>query len=128
MTTIKDMTPEELRIACAEKCGWRDIYIDILEGAFGIAPYDNGFIGNMKIPDYEHDRNALHELIMAVPEDKHIHFIKAMIENLNLDVVIFNYTLEIISSHKTVPGEIVKLLTADPLAIMRAFLKVMEEE
>ena len=131
-----DPTNKDVRIACAEKMGWhiygwgRDWHIGDGDGT--TQPFIEDGSMNIKdliekyYPDYEHDRNALQTLIEAVPEDKREDFLNVMISNLNLDVMLFDSALEGGSPHGTVPAEIFKLLTADPLAVMRAFLEVME--
>lgn len=69
MTKISEMTPEELRIKCAEKCGWNIKREN--DGTFWWIK--DGKEGGC--PDYQHDRNALQELIEAVPRDKKEHFV-----------------------------------------------------
>ena len=126
MKEINKMTPEELRIACAEKCGW-SIISDKLEG---YAPFDQGFFGVLEIPNYQYDRNALQELILAVMQESMEvceDFIMHIIDSLKLDAMLFSSALEGNSCNGNVPSVILSLMTADPLAIMRAFLEVMEE-
>lgn len=125
MKPIIDMTSAELRIACAEKCGWE--FQKCVDSKFGWI-YDPegrsinvccGFLDDAKLgnyPDYEHDRNALYELITTIPEDKRNKFIKT------LEKIIWNMDLPAIISMY-----IYYLLIADPLDIMRAFLTVMGE-
>jgi len=123
MKPITDMTPEELRIACAEKCGW-EYTIDNT----GLTVYNpRGTIVRFAIsnyPDYEHDRNALFELIKTIPKYRHSDFIKALTDILDFDLQLF-------TDGETLAGNITDviwdLLIADPIAIMRAFLIVMED-
>lgn len=124
----KDMTPDQLRIACAEKCGWT-VVEDISKFAtHHIQKPDKTFcwswicrypqnIESVKLlhyPDYEHDRNTLHELLLAVPEAKHSKFVIA------LEKIVFDRDIPAIIS-----VYVYDFLVADPLAIMRAFLEVM---
>lgn len=135
MTAIKDMTPSELRIACAEKCGWKkiqnptdQIYIVYESGykRYWTPKFKNGEDIATDIPNYEYDRNDLHKLLLAVPEDKRSGFIDALIHNLDLDLQMFDSALEGNSWKGNVPKDLFTLLAADPLAIMRAFLEVMK--
>jgi hypothetical protein len=130
------MTPAELRIACAEKCGWKVeskdtriknvYYVKLIEPFLGIVGSINCYIDDLdktieflkmkNYPDYEHDRNALHELILNVPKDKRSKFVIILGKitlNRDLPAIISMYVYD--------------LLIADPIAIMRAFLTVMED-
>jgi hypothetical protein len=115
---IKDMAPEELRIACAEKCGWKIEETCYLRYEITSPEGEKytGWIDEVKscFPDYERDRNALHELILAVPEAKHSKFVIA------LEKIVFDRDIPAIIS-----VYVYDFLVADPLAIMRAFLEVM---
>ena len=131
VTKISEMTPEELRIKCAEKMGWKVIkdvskfathHIQKPDGSFlwswicYAETEDN--INKVKLfyyPDYATDRNALQTLIEAVPEDKRTEFI------LNIENILFDRRLPAIMA-----VWIYKMLIAPPLAIMRAFLEVMK--
>jgi hypothetical protein len=130
MTEISEMTPEELRIKCAEKCRWRrdtDINVEKYgESKIWEELYTNGKVTRVGLPDYERFNNDLHELIEAVPEDKRSGFIDALIHNLDLDLQMFDSALEGNSWKGNVPKDLFTLLAADPLAIMRAFLEVMK--
>jgi hypothetical protein len=134
------MTHEELRIACAEKCGWRieeeQNIIPVEKSIFRI--YHNNYCCEMikeyssainllkrqYYPDYEHDRNALFELVKTIPKDKRDDFIKALADILGFDLQLF-------TDGETLAGNIMDviwdLLIADPIAIMRAFLTVMDD-
>lgn len=129
--TENKMTPEELRIKCAEKMGWKVIkdvskfathHIQKPDGSFlrswicYAETEDN--INKVKLfyyPDYATDRNALQTLIEAVPEDKRVVFVDEILRNNKERGVILGRFNSVWS-----------VLTADPLAIMRAFLEVME--
>ena len=147
MKPIIDMTPAELRIACAEKCGWKVeskdtriknvYYVKLIEPFLGIVGSINCYIDDLdktieflkmkNYPDYEHDRNALHELILNVPKDKHEKFIKAIFGIQGINVQLFPSALEGYSWDGDIPEVIWNLLIADPITIMRAFLTVMED-
>lgn len=72
-------------------------------------------------PDYTKDRNALQTLIEAVPEDKVGEFIASLMTFL------YPLKMNLMARNIPVPSKIiVDCMTADPLAIMRAFLEVME--
>ena len=136
MKSITDMTPAELRIACAEKCGWKVeskdtriknvYYVKLIEPFLGIVGSINCYIDDLdktieflkmkNYPDYEHDRNALHELILNVPKDKRSKFVIILGKitlNRDLPAIISMYVYD--------------LLIADPIDIMRAFLTVMDD-
>lgn len=117
MNNINKLTPEEMQIRCAEKCGWRDAQV-FGDYSLGLHKIDSfPFEEIDEIPDYQHNRNALQELIEAVPEDTRVAFITKIEENL-----FGGYYIAYSFSRKYA------LLTADPLSIMRAFLEVMEAE
>ena len=125
---LTDLSPTELRIRCAEVLGWRTKedegdpkYIQLINPKgfiesiirFGTI---QDFCDNGTLPRYDTNRNALMELIWAVPEDGRGHFISFIWEysgNFGSDSAIEAFW---------------KLLTAPPEAIMRAFLATMEEE
>jgi hypothetical protein len=116
MNNINDMTPVELHIACAK---WVEQNILGSEESDNLVPF---------LPDYEHDRNATMELVNAVPEDRHENYIEKLMEICGLDdLMLFDSALESVRT-ANVPDGIWKLLTADPIAIMRAFLTVMEDK
>lgn len=133
MTKISEMTPEGLRIKCAEKIGWKiiltgdeaDIYTAYNPSGEEV---DCDFYMNIIdcLPDYEHDRNALQTLIEAVSEDKREDFLNYLIGDLGLGLELFDSALEGSPLEGNVPHDLFTLLTADPLSIMRAFLEVME--
>lgn len=106
--SISEMTPEELRIACAEKMGWRkSVYSNFR--AQGVPPDGDGATMHL-YPRYDTDRNALQELIVAVPEERRKGFLdNILVYSENTDSAWWSF------------------LTASPEAIMRAFLYVMEE-
>ena len=113
MKPINDMTPDELCFACAMRK-------NILDGqeSDDLIPF----------LDYENDRNATMELVKSIPEDKHGDYIEKLMEICGLDdLTLFYSALESVCM-ASVPDGIWKLLTADPIAIMRAFLTVMEEK
>jgi hypothetical protein len=127
---ISEMTPTELRIACAEKMGWK-IEADKSDPQYNCLVNPKGFYksiirngtvqdfcDNGTLPRYDEDRNALQELILAVPE-----------ENKMRDKFIWDLAGEIgwDNLRENIADRIFDLLTAPPEAIMRAFLKVMEE-
>jgi hypothetical protein len=134
------MTPEELRIACAEKCGWEytidNTGLTVYNPRGTIVRNVGFFFLNQRndqqhekfaisnYPDYEHDRNALFELIKTIPKYRHSDFIKALTDILDFDLQLF-------TDGETLAGNITDviwdLLIADPIAIMRAFLIVMED-
>lgn len=115
MKKISEMIPSELRIACAEKCGWKNIrWNETLSGGYFGGDTNLGF---MSIPHYDTDRNALHELIMAVPEDKREHFVEFLTTIIREKI---NY-----KDQHDIPKLLYTFLTADSLSIMRAFLEVM---
>jgi hypothetical protein len=109
MKNINDMTPAELRIACAERMGWKYIPSDI-------APYKapNG-VGWTDYPDYEHDLNACIELMEKVWEKEPTADIGS-----NSLTRIKGYCVHCFSWR--VDAETI------PIAIMRAFLTVMEDK
>lgn len=133
MKPITDMISAELRIACAEKCGWE--FQKCVDSKFGWIYDPEGrsinvccdFLDDAKLgnyPDYEHDRNALFELVKTIPKDKRDDFIKALADILGFDLQLF-------TDGETLAGNIMDviwdLLIADPIAIMRAFLTVMDD-
>jgi hypothetical protein len=140
---LTDLSPTELRIRCAEVLGWRteqkrirknghEFYVSVYEPRDPLYPnignelygwrtnehYLSAAILRIKkdfYPHYDASRNALQELILAVPEEKRGHFISFIWEfsgNFGSDSAIEAFW---------------KLLTAPPEAVMRAFLSVMEE-
>jgi hypothetical protein len=118
VTKISEMTPEQLRIACAERRGWREIEI-FGDFSLGLHKIDSfPFEEFNEVPDYEHDRNSLQELIEAVPEDKREDFIDIM-------TTLIRERIDYKNSHD-VPKLLYGFLTADPLTVMRAFLEVTE--
>ena len=130
MTTepLADLTPTELRIRCAEAMGWRiekdeyDPQYNCLVNPKGFyeSIIKNGairdFCDNGTLPRYDENRNALHELILAVPEDKRTDFI---------DWVLANNGITDTPSYTGRHNSIWSVLTASPEAIMLAFLEVM---
>lgn len=133
---ISEMTSEELRIACAkvlgklEECTGGDCYQD--ERGYWICDkcelwrygYDEVNSPHYKpFPHYDTDRNALMELILAVPEEKQAMFIAELIKIANInEKSLYGWFYD--SMHR----EICNLLTASPEAVMRAFLEIMEEK
>jgi hypothetical protein len=121
MKKIDEMTPEELRIACAEKCGWLnvrmvdDICLGIHEGEI------NG------VPAYDTDHNALLELIMTVPEEheKRDDFIFALGFRIPVDNEYNAGDLLHSGYIEDKAKSAYALLTANPIAIMQAFLEIM---
>lgn len=137
MSKISEMSPDELRIKCAEKMGWKiercdtNTNIEGVSSLYFVHPFF-GKIGtinceakeatkeikSMKLsnyPDYATDRNALQTLIEAVPKHKHSEFIVELKRYALGNRALF---LDSVLAYD--------LLTADPLAVMRAFLEVME--
>jgi hypothetical protein len=120
--SIPEMTSEELRIACAEKMGWK-IEADKSDPQYKCLVNPKGFYesiirhGTIKdfcdngtMPDYIFDRNALQELIVAVPEERRKGFLDSiLVYSENTDSAWWSF------------------LTASPEVIMRAFLAVMED-
>ena len=124
MTAITDMTPAELRIACAEKCGWKNIrWLESISGKWLCGDLPNK---DSEIPKFQTDRNALFELVKTIPEYKHGDFVEAIFEIHGINVQLFSSALEGYSWDGNIPEALWGLLTADPITIMRAFLTVME--
>jgi len=124
-------------IACAEQIGWLFMNMSVKDDECvrcAVSPngkfhYRNGSydkVQNEFYPDYEHDRNALYELMLNVPEDKHEKFIKAIFGIRGINAQMFPSALEGYSWDGNIPEALWGLLTADPITIMRAFLTVME--
>jgi hypothetical protein len=100
------MTDQELRIKCAELMGYKYIkYDDKYNQWFGYSPYSLGSV-DVVIPDPLNDRNDLHDLIMAVPEEKRLRFANLIMCRSNFDRW--------------------ALMTPDPRLVMEAFVEVME--
>lgn len=131
--SISEMTSEELRIACAEKMGWK-IEADESDPQYNILINPKGFYesiirhGTMQdfcdngtLPDYLFNRNALQELIVAVPKEKQNDFIAELV-----NVCVNKKNLYTSWFYVAIHREIYSLLTASPEAVMRAFLTVME--
>jgi hypothetical protein len=120
--SLTDLT--ELRIRCAEvmgkltKCDGGDCFRD--ERGYWICDllcysYNEANLPHYKpFPHYDTDRNALQELIQAVPLLKHDRFVSELILMVGY-LSITNYSAYL-------------MLTAPPEAVMRAFLATMEEE
>jgi len=134
MTAINEMTPTELRIACAEKCGWKytlnNIGLTVYNpqgnivrniSLFFLKNRDDKSVAKLAIsnyPDYDHDLNACMELMEKIWEKNEI----ARIEKCFYDTgtryeIIDEYHLSSFGKGNTLP-----------IAIMRAFLTVMEEK
>jgi hypothetical protein len=124
MKSITDMTPTELRIACAEKCGWEfqkcvdsnSEWIYDPEGRSINVCYDSlddAKLGNY--PDYEHDMNACMELMEKIWGKEPTAFISSnpFVKTGIYYVQCFSWRTE---------GDSV------PLAIMRAFLNAVDEK
>ena len=139
---LTDLSPTELRIRCAEVLGWRTKedegdpkYIQLINPKgfiesiirFGTI---QDFCDNGTLPDYLFNRNALQELIMAVPEEKRMHFLCLVaqftgngLEIMDEEIIKTDYR-----DSTNLSVHLWNLFTAPPEAIMRAFLTVMEEE
>lgn len=115
MKSLSEMTPTELRIACAEKCGWREVEV-FVDYSLGLHKIDSfPFEEINEVPDYEHDMNAAMELMEKIWEKEP--------------------TADIGSNRLTVDGGYCVhcfswRVDADtlPIAIMRAYLTVTEEK
>jgi len=105
MKPINDMTPTELKITCAQ---WMERKVLDDEESDDLITFPL---------DYEHDRNATMELVMAVPEDKVNNFIRA------LEKILFDRDLPAITL-----DWVYRIMIVDSLIIMRAFLTVMEDK
>jgi len=102
----------DLRIRCAEMMGFD------LEGITANG-WDWKDIDDTK---YDTDRNALMELVEAVPEEKHSEFIVKLWNQL------YPLKPEHIFGNPQLPHKMVwDAMTASPEVIMRAFLEVMED-
>jgi len=132
MTAINEMTPTELLIACAKQMGLKPDMIcdnpDIDDNYDGWKCITCGAIGKwgeesppythvVPVPYYERDRNATMELVKSIPEGKVNNFVRA-IEKILFDKDLPEITLD----------WVYRIMTADPIVIMRAFLTVMEEK
>ena len=131
MKSITDMISAELRIACAEKCGWRieeeQNIVPVEKSIFRI--YHNNYFCEMikeyssainllkrqYYPDYEHDMNTCMELMEKIWEKKPGAFIEQNGINWWQNDLQFG-----IKKHE------IKNLSL-PIAVMRAFLTVMED-
>ena len=122
MTTkpLADLSPAELRIRCAEYALGLKIK-QLNDGSWLLVDGDDFQlrIGAKEcciygLPAYDTDRNALMELILAVPPLKQDRFVSDLIFMLGYRGVT-NYSAYLI-------------LIASPETVMRAFLSVMEEE
>lgn len=132
MTNTKGMTPVELRIACAEKCGWA-IVEDISEFAtHHIQKPDKTFcwswicrdpqiielIKLLRYPDYEHDMNVCMELMKKIWSIESMALLEHR-EGLGY-VVEWNFDADSDKYRKYASGK------TPQIAIMRAFLEIME--
>jgi hypothetical protein len=64
MKKISEMTPEELRIACAEKCGWKNIrWINSISGRWLCGDHPNK---DSEIPKFNIDMNVCMELMEKI--------------------------------------------------------------
>jgi hypothetical protein len=52
------MTNEQINIAIAEACGWRELYLNQNSEPWG---FNTGLNYSQRIPDYCNDLNAMHE-------------------------------------------------------------------
>jgi len=71
------MSDEQINIAIAEHCGWKEIRLDETHHIYGGIEPDNGF--RVAIPNYCKNLNAMHEaekehiLIDSILTDKYSH-------------------------------------------------------
>ncbi len=115
-----------LRIRCAERMGWKAKQTDDNVAWWIVSPgirfHYSGCGRTLEeawceyIPHYDTDRNALHELVLAVPEEKRVNFVDELGKELLCNCWERTY------------GAIWLLLTAPPEAIMKAFLEVMDDK
>jgi hypothetical protein len=111
MKPISEMTPAELRIACAERMGWKYIPSDIAPCK---AP--NG-VGWTDYPDYEHDLNVCIELMEKVWEKRP----NAVIEK-NSEYFAIGWDVDLGYDSEYIDDWFLQIV------IMRAFLTVMDEK
>jgi hypothetical protein len=121
---------DTLRIRCAERMGWRteDAPANFRGGVILVQPDGEKIVTclthegakNYYYPDCHTDRNALMELIQAVPEEKRGEFIDTLVVAVGAQDLYCGALPE--SHHKAVW----MLLTASPEAVMKAWLEVME--
>lgn len=68
------MSPEAQRIAIAEACGWTEIYDNPGMGVCGRGP-NFPQKGNICVPDYLDDLNAIREAEGTLTDDKRMEFV-----------------------------------------------------
>jgi hypothetical protein len=61
------MTDEQINIAIAEACGYKDVTTRITEGTFKVITGFKNHNFDEEIPDYTSDLNAMHEAMLLHP-------------------------------------------------------------
>jgi hypothetical protein len=61
------MTNEQINIAIAEACGWREVYLNQNSMPWG---FNIGFNYSQRIPNYCNDLNAMHEAEKTLTDDQ----------------------------------------------------------
>lgn len=138
---LTDLTPTELRIRCAEAMGWRTKedegdpkYIQLInpdgfiESIIRCGTIQD-FCDNGTLPRYDENRNALQELMLAVPEEKRASFLDELAEYTGNGLEIMHDEIIRTDCYDQTRMSVYlwNMITASPEAIMRAFLEAMEE-
>lgn len=133
MTTITEMTYDELRIACAERCGWKNIrWIESISGRWLCGDHPNK---DSEIPKFDTDMNACMELMEEIWEKEEYadSFIEKRLysdDRETLSGVKPHLLYKILGKYNPDIGRCALSVTGNtlPIAIMRAFLTVMGEK
>jgi len=81
MNTQTKMTPQEMRIAIAEACGWVPLPMgEIWRDKDGYFARADGKPGHFNVPDYPADLNAMHEAEKTLTPDQQIDYLAQLFD------------------------------------------------
>jgi hypothetical protein len=76
------MTKEQINIAIAEACGYKNVTIGVTEGTIRVVVGYKHHTFDEEIPDYCNDLNAMHEAEKILSDDSHADYACELVKTI----------------------------------------------